>query len=217
MIRRGAVHAPNGRLRRERRGPASALLSGEDEVVAWSRAVTRPDPMSAADLQALLDAVDDDDEPWSLQEGTRPGRPAAAGGTMTSGESSRNAAGGQDQARAMRTAAGGHDGAAAIAAVGGQGQPGRRRSSRPSTPPRRRIRLPDAFDAMPVAPSSPHRDEAREQDSFDGASVDEVLGSCPRGTGRGACPRPRMCRGGAVSTAPPPLPSQGNSHAGRAG
>ena len=41
----------------------------EYESVAWEPVVTRPDPMSEADQQALLDAVTDDGEPWWLQEG----------------------------------------------------------------------------------------------------------------------------------------------------
>jgi hypothetical protein len=41
----------------------------EYESVAWEPVVTRPDPMSEADLRALLDAVTDRDEPWWLQEG----------------------------------------------------------------------------------------------------------------------------------------------------
>jgi hypothetical protein len=41
----------------------------EYESVAWEPVVTRPDPMSEEDQQALLDAVTDDGEPWWLQEG----------------------------------------------------------------------------------------------------------------------------------------------------
>ena len=40
-----------------------------DEVVAWEPVVTRPDPMTQEDQQALLDAVTDQDAPWWLEEG----------------------------------------------------------------------------------------------------------------------------------------------------
>ena len=35
----------------------------------WEPVVTRPDPMSEGEQQALLDAVTDDDAPWWLAEG----------------------------------------------------------------------------------------------------------------------------------------------------
>jgi hypothetical protein len=41
----------------------------KDEVVPWEPVVTRPDPMSQEEQQALLDAVTDDDAPWWLEEG----------------------------------------------------------------------------------------------------------------------------------------------------
>ena len=52
----------------------------EYESVAWEPVVTRPDPMSEEDQQALLDAVTDDGEPWWLQEGD-PDGPRRRSGT----------------------------------------------------------------------------------------------------------------------------------------
>jgi hypothetical protein len=39
------------------------------ELVAWEPVVTRPDPMTEEEQQALLDAVTDQDAPWWLEEG----------------------------------------------------------------------------------------------------------------------------------------------------
>ena len=41
----------------------------ESGPAAWEPVVTRPDPMSEEDQQALLDAVTDQDAPWWLAEG----------------------------------------------------------------------------------------------------------------------------------------------------
>ena len=60
--------APADRERDE--DPAAGIPEPvEDESVAWEPVVTRPDPMSEEDQQALLDVVTDDGEPWWLREG----------------------------------------------------------------------------------------------------------------------------------------------------
>ena len=174
--------APADRERDE--DPASGAPEPvEDEVVAWEPVVTRPDPMSAADLQALLDAVTDDDEPWWLQEGDPdpddPPPPEDYDLREIVAECRQVA---QDQARATADAARlGTTGAlAAIAAARrGPGQPGSAQVF-PGEYPGRAAQFASGmlFDVMPGRSElATFADEAAgEQDSFDGASDDEVLG-----------------------------------------
>ncbi len=60
--------APADRERDE--DPAAGVPEpAEYEPAAWEPVVTRPDPMSEEDQQALLDAVTDDGEPWPPASG----------------------------------------------------------------------------------------------------------------------------------------------------
>ena len=174
--------APADRERDE--DPASGAPEPvEDEVVAWEPVVTRPDPMSAADLQALLDAVTDDDEPWWLQEGDPdpddPPPPEDYDLREIAAECRQVA---QDQARATADAARlGTTGALAAIAAARRG-PGQPRSAQvfPGEYPGRAAQFASGmlFDVMPGRSElATFADEAAgEQDSFDGASDDEVLG-----------------------------------------
>ena len=108
-----------------RRAPGPA----EDEAVPWEPVVTRPDPMSEEDQQALLDAVTDDGEPWWLQEGDPdpddPLLPPEDYDLREIAAEGRRVA--EDQARAAASAARlGTTGALAAIAVArrGPGQPG---------------------------------------------------------------------------------------------
>jgi hypothetical protein len=167
-----------------------------DEAVAWEPVVTRPDPMSEADQQALLDAVTDDGEPWWLQEGDPdPDDPAApeecdlreiaAGGRRGAG----------DQARGAATAArvGTAGALAAIAAARrGSGQPGSARVF-PGEYPSRAAQFASGilFDTMPGRPElAAFADEAAgAEDSFGAPAMMRCSGCCARGTGWRRTPR----------------------------
>ncbi len=155
-----------------------------DEVVAWEPVVTRPDPMTQEDQQALLDAVTDQDAPWWLEEGD----PDPQDDDPPPGECDlervvaecRQIA--EDQARAAAKAARlGEIGA--LGAIGaarrGPGQPGSARRF-PGEYPGRAAQFATGMlmDTMPGRPElAGFADEAAgAQDSFDGASDDEVLG-----------------------------------------
>jgi hypothetical protein len=174
--------APADRGRDE--DPASGVPEpAEYEAVAWEPVVTRPDPMSGEDLQALLDAVTDDGEPWWLQEGDPdpedPAPPEDYDSRQIAAECRRVA---EDQARVAANAARlGTTGAlAAIAAARvGPGRPGSAQVF-PGEYPGRAAQFASGMlmDTMPGRPElARFADEAAgERDSFDGASDDEVLG-----------------------------------------
>ena len=58
------AHGPAGRDEDPDRQDLEPEGLVEYEAAAWKPVVTRPDPMSQEEQQALLDAVTDDDAPW---------------------------------------------------------------------------------------------------------------------------------------------------------
>jgi hypothetical protein len=155
----------------------------EYESVAWEPVVTRPDPMSEEDQQALLDAVTDDGEPWWLQEGDPdPDDPPPPEDYNLQEIAAECRQVSQDQARVAANAARlGTTGAlAAIAAARrGPGQPGSAQVF-PGEYPGRAAQFASGMlmDTMPGRPElAAFADEAAgADDSFGGASDDEVLG-----------------------------------------
>ena len=155
------------------------------EPVEWVPVVTRPDWMAKEDLQASLDAVTEKDEPWWLEEGDPdpqdddpPGdydlREIDAGCRQVS----------EDQARAAASAARlGVTGAlGAVAAIPGRRGPGQPGSAEvfPGEYPGRAAQFASGmlFDVMPGRPELAGFADAAAgpDDSFGGASDDEVLG-----------------------------------------
>ena len=153
------------------------------ELVAWEPVVTRPDPMTEEEQQALLDAVTDQDAPWWLEEGDpdpEDDPPPEEDDLPEIDAQCRQIA--EDQARAAATAARlGTTGAlAAIAAARrGPGQPGSAHRF-PGEYPGRAAQFATGmlFDVMPGRPELAGFADAAAgaDDRFDGASDDEVLG-----------------------------------------
>jgi Domain of unknown function (DUF222) len=145
--------------------------------------VTRPDPMTEEEQQALLDAVTDQDAPWWLEEGNpdpEDDPPPEQDDLPEIDAQCRQIA--EDQARAAATAARlGTTGAlAAIAAARrGPGQPGSAHRF-PGEYPGRAAQFATGmlFDVMPGRPELAGFADAAAgaDDRFDGASDDEVLG-----------------------------------------
>ena len=153
------------------------------EPVAWEPVVTRPDPMTEEEQNALLDAVTDQDAPWWLEEGDPDPEddppPEEYNLEQVIAECRQMA---EDQARAAATAARlGTTGAlAAIAAARrGPGQPGSAQVF-PGEYPGRAAQFATGMlmDTMPGRPElAGFADEAAgADDRFDGVSDDEVLG-----------------------------------------
>ena len=156
----------------------------KDEAVPWEPVVTRPDPMSEEELQALLDAVTDQDAPWWLEEGDPDPQdddppPEECDLAQIAAQCRQISA---DQARAAATAARlGETGA--LGAIGaarrGPGQPGSARRF-PGEYPGRAAQFATGMlmDTMPGRPElAGFADEAAgADDRFDGACDDEVLG-----------------------------------------
>ncbi len=155
----------------------------EYEAVAWEPVVTRPDPMTEEEQQALLDAVTDQDSPWWLEEGDPdPGDDPPPEDCDLQEIAAQCRQISEDQARAAANAARlGTTGAlAAIAAARrGPGQPGSARRF-PGEYPSRAAQFATGMlmDTMPGRPElAGFADEAAgPDDRFDGASDDEVLG-----------------------------------------
>ena len=156
--------------------------------MAWEPVVTRPDPMSEEDQQALLDAVTDQGEPWWLEgRGPDPGGPAAGGVNLEriaahAGRSPRTRPGGRTAARLGTTGALGAIGAARR----GPGQPGSAQRF-PGEYPGRAAQFASGMliDIMPGRPElAGFADEAAgADDRFGGASMIRSSGCCARGTG----------------------------------
>ena len=156
----------------------------EYEPAPWEPVVTRPDPMSEEEQQALLDAVTDQDAPWWLEEGDPDPQdddppPEECDLAQVVAECRRIS---EDQARAAATAARlGQTGA--LGAIGaarrGPGQPGSARRF-PGEYPGRAAQFATGMlmDTMPGRPElAGFADEAAgPDDRFDGACDDEVLG-----------------------------------------
>ena len=156
----------------------------KDEAVPWEPVVTRPDPMSGEEQQALLDAVTDQDAPWWLEEGDPDPQdddppPEECDLAQITAQCRQIA---EDQARAAATAARlGETGA--LAAIGaarrGPGQPGSARRF-PGEYASRAAQFATGMlmDTMPGRPElATFADEAAgADDRFDGACDDEVLG-----------------------------------------
>ena len=153
------------------------------EAVPWEPVVTRPDPMTEEEQQALLDAVTDQDAPWWLEEGDPDPQDGPAPEDCDLAEIAAQCRQiSQDQARAAAGAA--RLGATgALAAIGaarrGPGQPGSARRF-PGEYPSRAAQFATGMlmDTMPGRPElAGFADQAAgPDDSFDGASDDEVLG-----------------------------------------
>ena len=153
------------------------------EAVPWEPVVTRPDPMTVEEQQALLDAVTDQDAPWWLEEGDPDPQEDPAPEDCDLAElSAQCRLIAEDRARAAATAA--RLGATgALAAIGaarrGPGQPGSARRF-PGEYPSRAAQFATGmlFDVMPGRRElAGFADEAAGAgDSFEGASDDEVLG-----------------------------------------
>ena len=166
----------------DRRAPEPEGLA-EYEPAPWEPVVTRPDPMTEEEQQALLDAVTDQDAPWWLEEGDPDPQDGPAPEDCDLAEIAAQCRQiSQDQARAAAGAA--RLGATgALAAIGaarrGPGQPGSARRF-PGEYPSRAAQFATGmlFDVMPGRPElAGFADQAAgADDRFDGASDDEVLG-----------------------------------------
>ncbi len=169
-----------------------------DEPVEWVPVVTRPDWMTEEDLQACLDAVTDEDEPWWQQEGDADPDDDPPPGDYDLREidaEARRAA--EDQARADATAARlGLTGAlGAVAALNGRRGPGQPGSAQifPGEYAGRAAQFASGmlFDVMPGRPSwpgSPIRQRARVTPSA-APRLMSCWGCCARGTGWRRTPR----------------------------
>ena len=155
------------------------------EPAEWVPVVTRPDWMTKEDLQASLDAVTDEDEPWWQAEGDpdpQDDGPPGEYDLREIGAQCRQAA--EDQARAAATAARlGLTGAmAAVAALDGRRGPGQPGSAQvfPGEYRGRAAQFASGmlFDVMPGRPELAGFADAAAGpgDSFGGASDDELLG-----------------------------------------
>ncbi len=152
----------------------------EYEAVAWEPVVTRPDPMTEEEQQALLDAVTDQDSPWWLEEGDPDpddDPPPEDCDLQEIAAQCRQIS--EDQARAATNAARLGALAAIAAARRGPGQPGSARRF-PGEYPSRAAQFATGMlmDTMSGRPElAGFADEAAgPDDRFDGASDDEVLG-----------------------------------------
>ena len=155
------------------------------DLVPWEPVVTRPDWMTEEDLRACLDAVTDEDEPWWQHEGDPDPDDDPPPGDYDLRQidaEARQAA--EDQARADATAARlGLTGAlGAVAALNGRRGPGQPGSAQvfPGEYAGRAAQFASGmlFDVMPGRPElAGFADQAAgDDDSFAGASDDEVLG-----------------------------------------
>jgi hypothetical protein len=150
------------------------------EPAAWEPVITRPDPMTEEEWLASLDATAREDEPPDEDDQEDP--PSAEYDWEEIEAGCRQVAG--DQARAAATAARlGTTGAlGAIAAMAGRRGPGQPGSARvflgEYTGPAAQFATGLLFDVMPGRPElAGFADEAAgADDSFAGASDDEVLG-----------------------------------------
>ena len=153
------------------------------ETAPWEPVVTRPDPMTEEEQQALLDAITDQDAPWWLEEGDpdpQDDPPPEDCDLAELAAQCRQIA--EDQARAAANAARlGATGALAVIGVArrGPGQPGSARRF-PGEYPGRAAQFATGMlmDVMPGRPElAGFADEAAgPDDRFEGASDDEVLG-----------------------------------------
>jgi hypothetical protein len=153
----------------EPEGPAG------DEPVPWEPVVTRPDWMTGEDWQAYLDAAVGDDEPSERRRTRRRSTMTWRRSMRSVGRSPRIRPALPRAARLGTTGALG----AIAAARRGPGQPGSARRFAGEYPSRAaQFATGMLMDTMPGRPElAQFADEAAGQDdSFDGASDDEVLG-----------------------------------------
>ena len=153
------------------------------ETAPWEPVVTRPDPMTEEEQQALLDAITDQDAPWWLEEGDpdpQDDPPPEDCDLAELAAQCRQIA--EDRGRAAANAARlGATGALAVIGVArrGPGQPGSARRF-PGEYPGRAAQFATGMlmDVMPGRPElAGFADEAAgPDDRFEGASDDEVLG-----------------------------------------
>jgi hypothetical protein len=153
------------------------------EAVPWEPVVTRPDPMTEEEQQALLDAVTDQDAPWWLEEADpdpQEDSPPEECDLEQIDAQCRQIA--EDQASAAATAArlGATGALGAIAAARrGPGQPGSARRF-PGEYPGRAAQFATGmlFDVMPGCPELAGFADAAAgaDDRFESACDDEVLG-----------------------------------------
>jgi hypothetical protein len=180
--------APADRGRDEdpaRRVPEPVEPAGPADPVEWVPVVTRQDWMSEEDLRASLGAITDEDEPWWLEEGDPDPQDDGPPGEYDLREIDAQCRQiSEDQARAAASAARlGLTGAlAAVAALNGRRGPGQPGSTEvfPGEYPGRAAQFASGmlFDVMPGRPELAGFADAAAgpDDSFDGASDDELLG-----------------------------------------
>jgi hypothetical protein len=164
--------------------PAAGVPEPAADDAPWEPVVTRPDPMSEEEQWALLDAVTDQDAPWWLEEGDPDPQdddppPEDYDLAQVIAECRQISA---DQARAAANAAW-LGAAGALGAIGaarrGPGQPGSaRRFAGEYRSRAAQFATGMLLDVMPGRPELAGfaAEAAGPDDSFDGASDDEVLG-----------------------------------------
>ena len=180
------LRTPGGtRLRPGRRlGPDQAPPPGDPIEPGWEPVITRPDPMSAEEWEAWLDHLTED-EPFDPEEYPDPDGPPPPGeDELTAEEIAGIAETTEAEARAAAAAArSGTTGAlAALAARAGRRGPGQPGSARvfPGESSSRAAAFGTglALDVMPGCPDLALLADAAagDDDTYDGASDDELIG-----------------------------------------